>query len=168
MTGLLPSGGFEPLTETEISRLSANNFAAIRNLEEGSAAYFLSVDAHCPPETMEKLRYYPLFPRHMTITSGDLSEMQYDQAQAMFGGHVPSMERLACTFLPIKDYGCHSSYLKMALAFGYVIERINYGWKAKEKFIFKNYVEGNLAKRAATTCSIASAMYKLASNCLWG
>ena len=138
MSQPLPVGGFEWMTEDELSLL----------IEE-MPPYFIETDLEYPIELHDK--FSELVPAPDKITP-----------------EGSKVEKLAPNLLPKKGYVCHIKNLRLYVKLGVKLVKVRAGMKFEEKAWLKPYIDLNTALRAKATNDADKNMFKLANNAAFG
>ena len=165
---LLPTSGFQWLTEEEIAALDWHSIAT-----DGEFGYTLMVDLEYPREIHDKTQDFPLAPEAKHITEDMLTPFMLEQwaARCEMRGYSTAFrpeKKLLMTCQNKKEYVVHFKLLKFYLEMGMKISKIHRVIKYRQTNIFCKYIDDNSHKRQAATNDFTKDLYKLLNNALFG
>ncbi|CAG0892350.1 unnamed protein product [Darwinula stevensoni] len=164
----LPCGAFRFLDEEEVSQVKIHELRP-----EDETGYILDVDLEFPKEVHDRLQLLPPAPEVMEVTREMLSPYNRKQiysADNPFSRiHLPSENRKLVAHLALHNhYVVHGLTLQLYLELGVQIKKIHQILSFQQKAWLRNYIEGNLQRRAQTTSKFEKDLYKLFSNAVYG
>ena len=165
---LLPTSDFRWLTDHEIATFDWLNMDV-----EGEFGYTLKVDLHYPVNIHDITQDFPLAPEPGNVTFDMFTPFMRDQWERRCEfrsgnkGYKPE-KKLLMTCRDKIEYVVHFKLLKFYLEMGMEITRIHQVIQFRQLPIFKDYIDGNSAKRSVATSDFEKDLYKLLNNALFG
>ena len=158
----LPTGGFQWLTDQEITNLNVMEVA-----DDAETGYFLEVDLEYPEELHDLHSDYPLAPEKMAISSDMLSPYQQSLKKEL--NYKPAkVEKLVPNLWNKTKYVIHYRNLKQCLSLGLKLTKVHRVLQFKQEAWLKPYIMKNTALRAAATNAFEKDFFKLMNNSVFG
>ena len=162
MTQYLPYGDYHWLDSNSI-----NKFDVMKISDTSKIGYILEVTLDYPEELHDLHNDFPLAPEKQTINYNDLSDYCKNILNVIDLKYRKS-EKLLCTLNEKKKYVLHYRNLKLYLTLGLKIKKIHRILRFKQAPWMAPYIENNNNKRATSTSTFESNLYKLYSNSCFG
>ena len=166
----LPHSNFKWIDDDQIEYFSnPQNILAID--DEGETGYTFDVNLKYPDHIKDYTKDFPLAPESGYVTedmfSPFMKEMNHN-LKDKFDSKFSSSRKLLLTQYDKENYVIHYSLLKFFIRMGAIVTKINSGVQYTQKRFFKDYIDYNSKKRAASKNAFDKDYCKYKNNSLFG
>ncbi|XP_064464359.1 uncharacterized protein LOC135375618 [Ornithodoros turicata] len=159
----LPYGGFEWLTEDEITNLDITHLP-----DDAPMGYFLEVDLAYDKEIHQRHRDLPVAPEKMSVPYDLLSEYQKELMKKFHLPEKATDAKLLLTLFDKERYFLHYRNLQLYMHLGLRLTKVHRVLKFNQKPFLRSYVDFNHDLRKRATNAFESSQAKIAINSVYG
>ena len=158
----LPQSNFKWIDVEQIEYFSnSQNILAID--DEGEIGYTFDVNLKYPDHIKDDTKDFPLAPESGYVTEDMFSPFMKEMNKMLkeqFNSKFSSTRKLLLTQYDKENYVVHYSLLKFIIRMGMIVTKINSAIQYTQKRFFKDYLDYNSNKRAASTNAFEKDYFK--------